>query len=115
MKGHDSLVGYLAARHGLRVRRVPPEVMVGSMRRFDLHRKEILLDDEIDGASQNFQLALQLAYMEMGKDIDAVLHDGSFATETGGAADAPGARRLRRRGRADALYSLRQGGRGPPL
>jgi predicted transcriptional regulator/DNA-binding XRE family transcriptional regulator len=83
VKGHDSFVGYLAARHGLRVRRVPPEVMVGSMRRFDLHRKEILLDDEIDGASQNFQLALQLAYMEMGKDIDAVLHDGSFATETG--------------------------------
>jgi predicted transcriptional regulator len=73
----------LAARHDLRVRRVPPEVMVGSIRRLDLHRREILLDDEMDGASQNFQLALQLSYLELGKEIDAVLHDGKFVTETG--------------------------------
>ena len=83
VKGHDGIVGYLAARHNLRVRRVPPEVMVGSIRRLDLHRKEILLDDEMDHASQGFQLALQLAYLEMGKEIDAVLHDGTFAAEAG--------------------------------
>jgi predicted transcriptional regulator len=83
VKGNDGITGYLMARHGLRVRRVPPEVMVGSTRRLDLHRKEILLDDEMDGASQNFQLALQLAYLEMGKEIDAVLHEGHFVTETG--------------------------------
>ncbi|HEX4181510.1 MAG TPA: short-chain fatty acyl-CoA regulator family protein [Caulobacteraceae bacterium] len=81
--GHDSLVGYLNARHGLQVRRVPPKVMVGSMRRLDWHRKEILLDDEMDNASQRFQLALQLAYLEMGQEIDAVLADGHFATENG--------------------------------
>jgi len=57
--------------------------MVGSTRRLDPHRKQILLDDEMDGASQNFQLALQLAYLEMGKEIDTVLHDGSFITEAG--------------------------------
>jgi predicted transcriptional regulator/transcriptional regulator with XRE-family HTH domain len=83
VKSHANIVGYLAERHHLKVRRVPPEVMVGSTRRLDLHRKEILLDEEMDGASQNFQLALQLAYLEMGKEIDAVLHDGSFATEAG--------------------------------
>ncbi len=83
VRGSDGIVGYLAARHGLRVRRVPPEVMIGSMRRLDLHRKEILLDDEIDTASQSFQLALQLAYLEIGKEIDTVLHDGGFASETG--------------------------------
>jgi hypothetical protein len=80
---HDSLIGYLKARHGLRVRRVPPQVMVGSMRRLDWHRKEILLDDELDNASQSFQLALQLAYLEMGQEIDTVLKDGSFASENG--------------------------------
>ena len=84
IKSHDSLIGYLSARHGLRVRRVPLSVMVGSTRRLDLHRREILLDDEIDTASQNFQLALQLAYLEMGKDLDSVLHEGHFATEAGG-------------------------------
>ncbi|MDR3450102.1 MAG: short-chain fatty acyl-CoA regulator family protein [Alphaproteobacteria bacterium] len=83
LRGSDGIVGYLAARHGLRVRRVPPEVMIGSTRRLDLHRKEILLDDEIDTASQSFQLALQLAYLEMGKEIDTVLRDGGFASETG--------------------------------
>jgi predicted transcriptional regulator/transcriptional regulator with XRE-family HTH domain len=83
IKGHDGMVGYLAARHDLRVRRVPPEVMVGSTRRLDPHRKQILLDDEMDGASQNFQLALQLAYLEMGGEIDTVMRDGGFATEAG--------------------------------
>ena len=83
LKGHDGMIGYLAAQHHLRVRRVPPDVMVGSTRRLDWHRKQILLDDEMDNASQNFQLALQLAYLDMGKEIDAVLQDGNFAAETG--------------------------------
>jgi predicted transcriptional regulator/DNA-binding XRE family transcriptional regulator len=80
---HDSLAGYLKARHGLTVRRVPPRVMVGSTRRLDWHRREILLDDEMDNASQRFQLALQLAYLEMGAQIDAVLEGGGFASESG--------------------------------
>jgi predicted transcriptional regulator/transcriptional regulator with XRE-family HTH domain len=80
---HDSVVGYLKARHDLRVRRLPSSVMVGSTRRLDRHRREILLDDALDSASQAFQLALQLAYLEMGGEIDSVLHDGSFATESG--------------------------------
>ena len=57
--------------------------MVGSVRRLDRHHREILLDDELDNASQNFQLALQLAYLELGDEVDAVLGDGSFATENG--------------------------------
>ena len=81
--GYDSLVGYLKARHGLRTRRLPTSVMVGSTRRLDRHRKEILLDDGLDTASQMFQLALQLAYLEMREEIDAELGDGSFASESG--------------------------------
>jgi hypothetical protein len=77
------LIGRLKARHGLGVRRVPSRVMVGSMRRLDWHRKEVLLDDELDNASQNFQLALQLAYLEMGEEVDAALGSGHFATESG--------------------------------
>ncbi|HTJ64169.1 MAG TPA: short-chain fatty acyl-CoA regulator family protein [Alphaproteobacteria bacterium] len=82
-KGEAGIAGYLTDRHGLRIRRVPSEVMVGSTRRLDLHRKEILLDDEIDGASQNFQLALQLAYLELGKEVDTILNEGHFATDAG--------------------------------
>ena len=83
VSSHDGVVGHLKARHDLRVRRLPSSVMVGSTRRLDRHRREILLDDALDAASQAFQLALQLAYLEMGAEIDTVLADGSFATESG--------------------------------
>jgi predicted transcriptional regulator len=80
---HDGLIAYLKARHDLRVRRVPPKVMVGSTRRLDYHRRQILLDDELDHASKNFQLALQLAYLELRPRIAAVLKEGVFASENG--------------------------------
>ena len=80
---HDNIAGYLKARHNLRVRRLPSNFMVGSVRRLDWHRKELLLDDSIDNASQVFQLALQLAYLEMREEIDAVASEGSFASESG--------------------------------
>ncbi|HEY3697373.1 helix-turn-helix domain-containing protein [Phenylobacterium sp.] len=80
---HDGLAGYLKARHDLRVRRLPANVMVGSVRRLDRHRKELLLDDSLDAASQAFQMALQLAYLELPLEVDVVLGEGSFATETG--------------------------------
>jgi len=81
--GHEGMAGYLKARHSLRVRRLPSAVMVGSTRRLDRHRREVLLDDALDAASQAFQLALQLAYLEMEPEVDAVLRDGAFATENG--------------------------------
>jgi predicted transcriptional regulator/DNA-binding XRE family transcriptional regulator len=80
---HEGLPGYFKARHNLRVRRLPAAVMVGSTRRLDRHRKEILLSDDLDMASQMFQLALQLAYLEMGQEIAEALGEGSFASESG--------------------------------
>ncbi|MBS0361403.1 MAG: DUF2083 domain-containing protein, partial [Proteobacteria bacterium] len=79
----ENVIGYFRSRHDLRVRRVPANYMVGSTRRLDRHRQEILLDDSLDAASQAFQLALQLAYLEMGDEIDAVLAGGVFASENG--------------------------------
>jgi len=83
VQAEDGFIAYLRDRHSLRVRRLPPEVMVGSTRRLDRHHNEVLLDDSLDAASQTFQLALQLAYLEMGGDIDAVLREGHFDTESG--------------------------------
>jgi predicted transcriptional regulator/transcriptional regulator with XRE-family HTH domain len=80
---HDSFPAYFKARHGLEVRRLPPEVMVGSARRLDWHHRAVLLDDEMDNASQRFQLAQQLAYLEMAPAIDAIIAESSFATESG--------------------------------
>jgi predicted transcriptional regulator/transcriptional regulator with XRE-family HTH domain len=81
--GHDSMAAYFKARHGLEVRRLPPQVMAGSARRLDWHHKEVRLDDEMDNASQRFQLAQQLAYLEMAPAIDAIISEARFATESG--------------------------------
>ena len=77
------LAGYLKSRHRLKVRRLPSDVMGGATRRYDRHRDEVLLDDTLDNASQNFQLALQLTWLELRADIDAPLAAGSFHTESG--------------------------------
>ena len=63
--------------------------MTGSMRRFDQHRGELVLDERLDKASAAFQLALQIAYLDLGGPVENAL--------------------------ADALSRLRQGGRGAPL
>ena len=78
-----SLSAWLKTKHNLRVRRLPSDVMAGSMRRLDRHRDAVLLDDALDGASTQFQLALQIAYLEMRRDFDALLKDGQFAGESG--------------------------------
>ena len=77
------LIAYLKARHQLRVRRLPSDVLVDSVRRLDRHREEVLLDETLDIASQSFQLALQIAYLECRRTIDDVLREASFATENG--------------------------------
>lgn len=83
LAANEGLAGHLKARHGLRVRRLPPDVMTGATRRLDRHRREVLLDDTLDGASQSFQLALQTAYLELEAEIGEVLAEGAFETEGG--------------------------------
>jgi predicted transcriptional regulator/transcriptional regulator with XRE-family HTH domain len=67
----------------LRVRHLPSDVMMGFTRRFDMHRREIVLDEALDNASANFQLALQIAYMEMTEVIADSLAGTQFDTESG--------------------------------
>jgi len=75
------LISYLEARHNLKVRRLPSEVMVGSLRRLDWHRKELLLSETLDQSSQNFQMAIQLAYLELDSEIQATVAEGHFDTQ----------------------------------
>ena len=82
-EAEGGLAAWLKVRHGLRVRRLPSDVMAGSVRRLDRHRDAVLLDDALDGASAQFQLALQIAYLEMRKSFDALLKDGQFSGDSG--------------------------------
>ncbi|MER2536489.1 MAG: short-chain fatty acyl-CoA regulator family protein [Rhizobiaceae bacterium] len=77
------MAAYLAGRHRLRVRRLPSDVMYGSLRRLDRHRHEILLDETLSASSQAFQLAQQLAYLELEREIGDALRDGGFSGDGG--------------------------------
>lgn len=77
------LAAYLKASRGLRVRRLPSDALAGSQRRYDRHREQILLDDALDTASQNFQLAVQIAYIELRRALEAALADAQFASDAG--------------------------------
>ena len=76
-------VKYIAARHRLRVRRLPSDVLGGSLRRYDRHREEIWLDDGLSLSSRNFQLATQLAYIELKSAVEQALQDGRHASDSG--------------------------------
>ncbi|EGP08682.1 putative transcriptional regulatory protein, XRE family [Bradyrhizobiaceae bacterium SG-6C] len=76
------LIERLRARHNLRVRHLPPNVMLGSVRRLDRHHKEILFDDSLDTASFTFQVAQQLAYLEFEDEIRAALKAGQFSSKS---------------------------------
>ncbi|MEO1137513.1 MAG: ImmA/IrrE family metallo-endopeptidase, partial [Pseudomonadota bacterium] len=79
--GADGLAAYFEMRHKLKVRRLPPDVMAGSVRRLDRHRDEVVLDETLDRASQTFQLALQIAYLNMRDEINAAVGEGGFTSE----------------------------------
>lgn len=73
------LSAYLLKRHRLRVRRLPSEVLGSSLRRMDIHRRQILIDETISPASETFQLAQQLAYLELDREIAVLLQERGFS------------------------------------
>ncbi len=54
----------LATRHNLAVKIMPAEVMVEWTRRFDPHRRRLLLSETLDPSSRAFAIAYQLALSE---------------------------------------------------
>lgn len=62
----------LQSAHGVRTRVMPGNVMDGVLRRFDHHRKQLLIADTLAPASRTFAMAYQLALLEAGDELDAV-------------------------------------------
>lgn len=69
---------------GIRVRYLPPEVLVDSVARFDRHNQQLMIDDTLDMATRTFQIALQIAYRAMRTDISAILRGQSFSSQAAG-------------------------------
>jgi predicted transcriptional regulator len=51
---------------------MPVDVM-RDLRRFDRHRRQLLISELVDGAGRTFQLALQIGLAECGPNIDAIV------------------------------------------
>lgn len=63
----------LSRRHAISVRIVPVDVLPESVRRYDYHRKRLFLSEVLTGAGRAFALAYQLAILEHGPLLDAVV------------------------------------------
>ncbi len=55
--------------HGVRTRVMPVEIMAGALRRFDRHRKQLLVSETMAPASRTFAMAYQLGLIEQGEAI----------------------------------------------
>ena len=72
---------WLAAK-GVRVRFLPPDVLVDSLRRFDRHNQQLLIADTLDASSRDFQIATHIAHTALRTDIKQVLRGESFSSRT---------------------------------
>ncbi|MBV8972594.1 MAG: DUF2083 domain-containing protein [Sphingomonadaceae bacterium] len=63
----------LRSRHGIAVRILPDAVLPETLRRLDLHARQLQLNESLDAASRTFAIAYQLALIELKPAIDAAV------------------------------------------
>ena len=69
-------------KQGVRVRFLPPDVMAGSLRRFDRHNQQLLLADSLDSAGRSYQIAAHIAYTALRAEVSRLVRTGAFANGT---------------------------------
>jgi len=63
----------LAERHGVRVRIAPLDVLPDQLRRFDHHRRRLMLSERLGAQGRAFAATYQLGLLEHGPDIAALV------------------------------------------
>ncbi|MGX7744388.1 helix-turn-helix domain-containing protein [Rhodopseudomonas parapalustris] len=71
---YGALTDRLRERHSITTRIMPVDVMRETLRRFDRHRRQLLISELIDGPGRAFQVAFQTGLTEHGGVIDAIVH-----------------------------------------
>lgn len=72
---------WLAAK-GVRVRLLPPDVLVDSLRRFDRHNQQLLIADTLPAASRSFQIATHIAHTALRSQIKQAIRAQGFSSPT---------------------------------
>src|SRR5258708_6567675 len=68
-----ALSARLRERHSIVTRIMPVDVMRETLRRFDRHRRQLLISELIDGPGRAFQLAFQLGIAECGGIFETIV------------------------------------------
>jgi predicted transcriptional regulator/DNA-binding XRE family transcriptional regulator len=67
-----ALCDHLRARHGIRVRALPAEVMGDRLRWYDHHRRQLMISEAVEPPGRTFQTAYQLALSQFGELLNAI-------------------------------------------
>ncbi len=66
------LAAYVSDEFGLRTRIMPVDVMRNQLRRYDLHRREIMLSEALRRPQRQFHLLVQIALLSQQKLLDEI-------------------------------------------
>ncbi|PRY93784.1 Xre family transcriptional regulator [Hasllibacter halocynthiae] len=75
-----SLVDHLSDRHGIEVQIMPYDVMRGYLRRYDRHRKRLMLSELLAPSGRTFQIALQVGLLEARALLDALVEEARLSS-----------------------------------
>ncbi len=76
---YSAIADRLRTKHSIAIRILPVETMPDTLRRLDLHARQLQLSELLDPASRTFGAAFQLAQLESKDEIDALVRGGGFS------------------------------------
>ena len=68
-------------QRGVRIRFVPPDVLVDAIRRYDRHNEQLLIADTLDASSRSWQLAIHIAYTALRSEIGQIVREENFSSK----------------------------------
>lgn len=77
----SALADRLRDKHQLSLRILPQDVMMASVRRLDLHARQLQISEMLDTPARNFQVAMQLAQLEQREAIENLAAAGQFTDD----------------------------------
>lgn len=77
----SALAERLRDKHQLSLRILPQDVMMNSIRRLDLHARQLQLSEMLDPPARNFQVAMQLAQLEQREAIENLAAGAQFTDD----------------------------------
>ncbi|MFS0773304.1 helix-turn-helix domain-containing protein [Sphingomonas sp. 1P08PE] len=79
---YGAMVERLRVKHGLSIRVLPVDVLPDTIRRLDLHARQLQLSETLDQPGRSFAIAVQLAQLEARAEIEALARGAGLADRT---------------------------------